>query len=384
MTQHWSGDGEKAVNRGGRPLALTPQYILLLREIVARMPHATLDELAAELDRLSNVRVCTATIRRTLRAQGIVRSMPARQARGEPVEPVASVAVAKRYGYTAAHRRKAGQYSTDLTDAEWHLVADLFERPEGSRGTPARYERRHLVDACCYVLRTGCAWRLLPSSFAPWQAVYKAFVRWVEVDAFEQMQDRLRQQWRARMGRSAEPSAAVIDAQSNRASPQGGECGYDAGKKVKGRKRHIVVDTLGLLLAVTVTAASVQDRDGAADVVAQACRKVPTLERLYTDGAYGGRCARAIEQTHGIRVEVVRRPGTRSTGTLHDAQRPLWQEPVRGFVVLPKRWVVERTHAWNERWRRMVMHHDRKTSISTAWVWLAEARILLSRLALIS
>jgi transposase len=384
MTQHRSGDSEKAVNRGGRPVALTPQYILLLREIVARMPHATLDELADELDRLGDVRVCTATIRRTLRAQGIVRSMPARQARDEPVEPVASVAVAKRYGYTAAHRREAGQYSTDLTDAEWHLVADLFERPAGSRGAPARYERRHLVDACCYVLRTGCAWRLLASSFAPWQAVYKAFVRWVEVDAFEQMQDRLRQQWRARMGRGAEPSAAVIDAQSNRASPQGGECGYDAGKKVKGRKRHIVVDTLGLLLAVTVTAASVQDRDGAADVVAQACRKVPTLERLYTDGAYGGQCARAIEQTHGIRVEVVRRPGNRSTGTLHDAQQPLWQEPIRGFVVLPKRWVVERTHAWNERWRRMVMHHDRKTSISTAWVWLAEARVLLNRLALIS
>lgn len=382
MTEFRSGADEKVVNRGGRPGALTPQHILLLREIVARMPHATLDELAAEIDHLGGVHVCTATIRRALRAQGIVRTMPARQARGEPVEPVAPVAVSKRYGYTAAHRREAGQYSTDLTDAEWHLVADLFERPEGSRGAPARYERRHLVDACCYVLRTGCAWRLLPSSFAPWQAVYKAFVRWVEVDAFEHMQDRLRQQWRARMGRAAEPSAAVIDAQSNRASPQGGECGYDAGKKVKGRKRHIVVDTLGLLLAVTVTAASVQDRDGAAEVVAQACRKAPSIERLYTDGAYGGQCARAIEQTHGIRVEVVRRPRNRSTGTLRDPQQSLWQEPIRGFVVLPRRWVVERTHAWNERWRRMVMHHDRKTSVSTAWVWLAEARILLSRLAL--
>lgn len=381
MTKHRPSDSEKVVNRGGRPAALTPQHILLLREVVARMPHATLDELAAELDHLGDVRVCTATIRRTLRSQGIVRSMPARLA---GVEPVAPVAVAKRYGYTAAHRREAGQYSTDLTDAEWSLVSDLFERPEGSRGAPARYERRHLVDACCYVLRTGCAWRLLPSSFAPWQAVYKAFVRWVEVDAFERMQDRLRQQWRARIGRGTEPSAAVIDAQSNRASPQGGECGYDAGKKVKGRKRHIVVDTLGLLLAVTVTAASVQDRDGAAEVVAQACRKAPSIERLYTDGAYGGQCARAIEQAHQIRVEVVRRPGNRSTGTLHDPQQSLWQEPVRGFVVLPKRWVVERTHAWNERWRRMVMHHDRKTSISTAWVWLGEARILLSRLALAS
>ncbi|SDP77082.1 Transposase [Paracidovorax cattleyae] len=143
--------------------------------------------------------------------------------------------MAKRHGDTAAHRRETGQYSTDLTDTEWSLVADLFERPGGSRGAPACYERRHLVDACCYVLRTGGSWRLLPSSFAPWQAVYKAFMRWVEVDAFEQMQDRLRQQWRTRMGGAAQPSAAVIDAQSNRASPQGGDCGYDAGKKVKGR-----------------------------------------------------------------------------------------------------------------------------------------------------
>lgn len=383
MTHDRLGDGgSKTVNRGGRPGTLKPQHMRVLREIALRMPHATLNELAAELAHLGEVQVCAATIRKALRAQGIVRTMPKRQVRGATARPQAPGAVAKRYGYTAAHRREAGHYSTDLTDTEWRLVSDLFERPEGSRGAPARYERRRLVEACCYVLRTGCAWRLLPSSFAPWQAVYKAFVRWVEADAFEQMHDRLRQQWRTHMGRNNDPSAAIIDAQSNRTSPQGGTCGYDAGKKVKGRKRHIVVDTLGLVLAVTVTAASVQDRDGAAEVVAQACRKAPTIERLYTDGAYGGQCARAIEQAHGIRVEVVRRPGNRLTGSLHDAQQSLWQEPVQGFVALPKRWVVERTHAWNERWRRMVMHHDRKTSTSVAWVWLAEARILLSRLAL--
>jgi putative transposase len=380
MAKRTEIDGDpKAVDRGGRPPALKPEQVVLLREIVLQMPHATLEELAAELERQGSVRVCTATIRRTLRSQGIVRVMPERKAFKAPE---AFQAARKRYGYTTAHRRESNlPYSTDVTDAEWKLVADLFERPAGRRGTPAKYERRHLVDACCYVLRTGCAWRLLPSNFAPWQAVYKAFVRWVEADAFERMQDRLRQQWRERMGRSAEPSAAVIDAQSNRSSPQGGDSGYDAGKKVKGRKRHMVVDTLGLLIAVTVTAASVQDRDGAAEVVARACHKAPTIERLYTDGAYGGQCAQAIEQTHGIRVEVVRRPGNRSTGTLHDPQQPLWPQPAAGFVVLPKRWVVERTHAWNERWRRMVMHHDRKTSISAAWVWLAEARILLNRIA---
>lgn len=370
----------KEVNLGGRPPALKPEHVVLLRAIVLETPHATLGELAAELQRRGAVRVCESTIRRSLRAQGIVRLIPKRKGFEAPAS---GKATHKRYGYTAAHRRTGTglPYSTDVTDAEWALVADLFERPAGQRGTPARYERRGLVNACCYLLRIGCAWRLLPSSFAPWQAVYKAFVRWTELDAFEQMHDRLRQQWRLRMGRHAHPSAAVIDAQATRSSPQGGEAGFDGGKKIKGRKRHVVVDTLGLLLAVTVTAASVQDRDGAAEVVAQACRKAPTIERLYTDAAYGGQCAHAIEQIHGIHVEVVRRPSNRSTGTLYDSQQSTRPPSTAAFVVQPKRWVVERTHAWGERWRRMVMHHDRKTSVSTAWVWLAEARLLLNRLA---
>lgn len=143
-----------------------------------------------------------------------------------------------------------------------------------------------------------------------------------------------------------------------------------------------MVDTLGLLLAVTVTAASVQDRDTAAAVVAQACAKVPGLKKLYADGAYGGQCALAIEKTHGISVEVVRHPGNRSTGTWQDAQQPLWPEEVaKGFVVQAKRWVVERTHAWNERCRRLIVHHDRSDWAPLAWVWLAEARILATRLA---
>ncbi len=140
---------------------------------------------------------------------------------------------------------------------------------------------------------------------------------------------------------------------------------------------------MGLVIALTVTAASVQDRDAAAAIVAQACAKVPGLEKLYTDGAYGGKCARDIEQLHHIQVEVVRRPGNGTTGTLHDPTRA--SQPTAeinaGFVVLPKRWVVERTHAWTERWRRTVLHHDRKTAVSAAWVWLAEARMLLNRLA---
>lgn len=206
--------------------------------------------------------------------------------------------------------------------------------------------------------------------------------RWAAAGVFEAMHDRLRQQWRERKGRAPEPSAAVLDAQSTRSTAQGGHTGFDAGKKVKGRKGHRVVDPLGLLLAVTLTAAGVQDRDAAAAVVAQACTKVTGLKKLDADGAYGGQCAVAIEEAHGIRVEVVRHPGNRSTGPWQDAQQPLWPEVVaKGFVVQAKRWVVERTLAWNERARRLMAHHDRSTWAPLAWVWLAEARILATRLA---
>lgn len=274
-------------------------------------------------------------------------------------------------------------YSTNLTDAEWEMVADLFERVPGQRGTPAHYSRRELVNACSYVLRTGCAWRLLPTAFPPWQAVYNAFSRWASGRRLREDAGSVTRAMALPRGPFERTNCGDQDAQSNRISPQGGESGFDAGKKVKGRKRNLVVDTMGLLVALTVTAASVQDRDAAATVVAQACAKAPGLQKLYTDGAYGRKRARDIEQLQHIRVEVVRRSGNAATGTLHDPMQTA--EPAAeikaGFVILPKRWVVERTHAWTERWRRTVMHHDRKLAVSAAWVWLAEARMLLNRLA---
>ena len=348
--------------------------------VTKEQPQSSLDEVTRELALRAGVKVSTVTVRKALREAGIKRVKPLRRA-GQRAAVQGSVP--KRYGYTPAHRRADGAsgMNTDLTDDESALAADLFER-DGRRNAPARYERRHMVNACCYVLRTGCAWRLLLKTFPPWQAVYKAFSRWAAAGVFEALHDRLRQQWRDRVGKAPDPTAAIIDAQSTRSTAQGGNTGFDAGKKVKGRKRHLVVDTLGLLLALSVTAASVQDRDAAPAVVAQACAKVPGLMKLYTDGAYGGTCAQAIEQTHGISVEVVRHPGNRSTGTWQDAQQPLWPEVVaKGFVVQAKRWVVERTHAWNERARRLMAHHDRSDWAPLAWVWLAEARMLATRLA---
>ena len=283
--------------RPGRRPSLNTEHTTVLRAIAQERPRSSLDEVTRELFCRTGVKVSTVTVRKALREAGIERLKPLRRA-GE--RAAVQGGAPTRYGYTAAHRRADGTsgMNTDLTDAEWALVADLFER-DGQRGAPARYERRHMVNACCYALRTGCAWRLLPKTFPPWQASYKSFSRWANAGVFEAMHDRLRQQWRDRMGKAPDPTAAIIDAQSTRSTAQGGDTGFDAGKKVKGRKRHLVVDTLGLLLAVTITAASVQDRDAAASVVAQACTKVPGLKKLYTDAAYGGKCAQGIEQTQG-------------------------------------------------------------------------------------
>lgn len=252
--------------RPGRRPSLNAEHTAALRAITQEQPRSSLDEVTRELFRRAGVKVSTVTVRKALREAGIERLKPLRRA-GERAAVQGSTPT--RYGYTAAHRRADGPsgMNTDLTDAEWALVADLFER-DGQRGAPPRFERRHMVNACCYALRTGCAWRLLPKTFPPWQASYKSFSRWAAAGVFETMHDRLRQQWRDRMGRAPEPTAAIIDAQSTRSTAQGGNTGFDADKKVKGRKRHLVVDTLGLLLAVTVTAASVQDRDAAAEVVA--------------------------------------------------------------------------------------------------------------------
>ena len=351
----------------------------MLIEIVKANPTATLEETRDEIARRTGVLVHEQTLAGALREAGWERSRD-----GSRIRVQQRGAEATRYGYSDTHSDLEPEqtYPSCLTDVQWGLVADIFGNTS-ARGVQPEYAHRLLVDACCYVVRTGCSWRMLPKEFPPWQNVYRSFRRWSEQGKFEQMHDRLRAMWREREGRRDEPTAAVLDAQSTRSSPQGGERGYDAGKKVKGRKRHLIVDTLGLLLAVSVTAASVQDRDGAHPVVNAAMDKYPGIETLYVDGGYAGQCAQTVSQRHGIQVQVVRHPANRNVGRwTHPEQPDLFTVPTNadGFVVLHMRWVVERTHAWNERSRRLIMHHDRLCSVSEAWVWLAEARLLARRL----
>lgn len=356
----------------GRPAAIQGEHLQILKQMVSERGNATMAELCVEMHRRTGISISAVGLSNTLVRAGLRR-----------VKPVLVSAIpatkAIRFGYAKQHRRMgdADSYASSLTDAEWTLVADLFELPAGSRGRPVKYERRSMVDACCYVLRTGCAWTMLPKSYPPWLAVHKSFSRWAQQDKFEQLQRRLREQWRQRLGRESSPSAAIIDSQSTRISPQGGISGFDAGKKVKGRKRHLVVDSLGLLLAVSVTAASVQDRDAASAAMASACTKHKSIGKLFADAAYAGQCAQLLEHELSIEVEIVRKPT--AAGQWADPQLPLWPT-TGGFVVLAKRWVVERTHAWLERCRRLVMHHDRSTKHAEAWVWLAQAGILMRRL----
>ena len=363
--------------RTGRPPVIPPAEYAALREVVRSHPQATLPELATAWgEHMGRAAPSTVTLRAALQGAGLQRTRPkAHLQRTAPRQP------GVRYGYNAQHRpaKPAGSAMTGaLTDAEWALAQDLFEAPEGARGRPPTYGRRSIVDACCYVLRTGSSWRNLPTQiYPPWQSVQKAFVRWARQGKFEALHERLRKQWRQRVDRAAQPSEAIIDSQSSRGSAQGGSLGFDAAKKVQGRKRHLVVDTLGLLLAVVVTSAAVQDRDAAPQAVAQACQRTGgSLKALWADSGYAGQCAGQLEADYGLQVSIVRNSGRHRWD---HAQQPLWADETPP-VIAHKRWVVERTHAWLERSRRLAMHHDRKPFYAAAWVWLAQARQLLQRL----
>ena len=247
---------------GGRPPKLSPAAIERFRTLVLEHPTASIDDLCVLVNQQLGVQLCQLSMYRYLKRVGIQRrktivdviSGIPKQDRVVPTEtPNRFLETPKaRYGYAESHCDDGDvtRYPGALTDAEWALVSNLFEHD--GPGKPPKYPRRKLLDACCYAVRTECSWRMLPKDLPPWQDVYAHFRRWTAKNLFETMHDRLRAMWRRREGRDAAPTAAVIDSQSVKTSAQGGPKGFDAGKKVKGRKRHLVVDVLGLLLAVLV------------------------------------------------------------------------------------------------------------------------------------
>jgi putative transposase len=368
--------------KAGRPPKLGAEQVEALRALALAEPVLPIEDLTARAAKQLNVALCSRTVRIYLKNAGLVRARNARPRAGTVRHQAAADEAEgkRRYGYRKEHRRLAGGtgYATATTDAEWALIADLFENK--GPGKPPKYSRRLMFDAIQYTVRTGTAWRLLPKDLPPWQDVYAHFRRWSAKGLFEKMHDRLRVMWREREGRAAEPTEAVVDSKSVRTSEQGGPKGYDAAKKTKGRKRHLVTDTLGLLLVLTVHTADIQDRDGAPDLVERATLKHPTIRTVFADTAYQGPRMEAVAEKRGITLTIIRSPHNRNLGRWEDPQAPLF-EPKFKYGKVPKRWVVERTHAWNERPRRLSRDYERRPDVAEALIWFAEATRLVRRLA---
>jgi transposase len=259
--------------------------------------------------------------------------------------------------------------SSSITDRQWEVLEPLLPPPGNTRGRggrPETHPRRRVLDAIFYLVRGGIPWRQLPAEFPPPTTVYDAFRRWARDGAWIGIHDALRDLVRLRQGRNTLPTAAVIDSQSVRSAdtvPVASR-GYDAGKKISGRKRHIAVDTGGLLLTVIVTMAGIQDRDAGHRLFAALHARFSTVSLIWADGGYAGRLVTWANKVLGLTVEIVKRT-----------------DDVTGFTVLPRRWVVERTFAWITKYRRCVRDYETLPHNHEAMIYISSIMIMSRRLA---
>ncbi len=251
------------------------------------------------------------------------------------------------------------QYSSDLTDAQWQTIEPLFQRQQRRKHHP-----RMILNALFYLNKTGCQWRFLPKSFPPWQTVYYHFRKWMQTGILTCLTHRLRRAVRLKAGRHPSPSLALIDSQSVKTSSAGGVRGFDGGKNVQGRKRHIVTDTMGLLLAVLVHSAALADSQQAPHLLRRLVGKVPRLRVILADRGYVGTPAGLVHRCFGWMLELVHRP-----------------KGERGFVVVKRRWVVERTFAWFGGFRRLSKDYEYLPQVSEAMVQLCAIRLMIRRIA---
>lgn len=256
-------------------------------------------------------------------------------------------------------------YPSDLTDEQWGIIEALDLNKHGGSGRRMRLELRAVINAILYVLRTGCAWRYLPKEYPNYNSVYYYFHKWAWNGTWERLNTVLRERVRRKAKRKARPSLAIIDSQSVKTTEVGGEHGFDGGKKVNGRKRHILVDTMGNLLKVIAHAANMGEREGAKRLLLELPEPLwKRLEKILADGGYAGADFQTwVKQTFHVALEISLRPRDK-----------------KGFVLAPTRWVVERSFAWLGRSRRLSKDYEKLTENSEGMVYLASVQRLLKRL----
>ena len=257
-------------------------------------------------------------------------------------------------------------YPSSMTDSEWEILEPLLPpKSDTLRGRPQEHSRRSIIDGILYIIRTGGAWRMMPNDLPHWKTCYHYFRLWAKFGHWERIHHAIRDKARLAVGKKA-PTAAIIDSQSVRTASQSGVRGYDAGKKITGRKRHVLVDTLGNILALKVTTADVQDRDGAKLLLNVLTIAFGWITLIWADGGYAGKLIEHVAEIprhRRVKLEIVKR-----------------SDDVKGFKVVPKRWIVERTFGWLIQSRRLIRDYEVKIEHSEAMIYLSMSKRMLARI----